>query len=409
MNKYIIKSFLALLAIAFSLSSCYKEDTQILYSRQYVIPSLTAWRDSVNNSLKELHLGLVAISKREPVTNLEYVVVNGDTVGVRMTLGKKTIYIPYGKNGRDGKDGLNGKDGKDAKPYVITMGENGHWFINGEDTGKSWRGEKGEKGDKGKDGANGKDGKDGIIGKDGKDGINGKDGKDGENGANGLTPTFGIKQGDDGHFYWTIAWPGEVEDFILDPRGNKVRADGPAGPAGPRGPIGPPGPQGDQGPNGPAGPRGPEGPQGKPGVDSPLREVTETETGYVFKVQYPNEQEKTYIIPKAKDLKIPGETSLEVYGRYKDDGRHYSVTFRTEPDATVSYQIDGGEVQTGTANSQGVLEVDIPFGAYRTLLNAWARNTKAGKDSSPTVVTWLVRPNIAPPSATVAEMVQGFE
>ena len=40
-----------------------------------------------------------------------------------------------GQDGKDGADGQNGKDGEDGKDgSVITIGDNGHWYIDGEDT-----------------------------------------------------------------------------------------------------------------------------------------------------------------------------------------------------------------------------------------------------------------------------------
>lgn len=55
-----------------------------------------------------------------------------------------------------------------GKTPVMSIGDNGNWFINGEDTGKASRGQ---------------------------DGTNGEDGKDGENGADGHTPSIEIKNG----------------------------------------------------------------------------------------------------------------------------------------------------------------------------------------------------------------------
>lgn len=72
---------------------------------------------------------------------------------------------------------LTGKPGADGHiPYI---GENGNWYINGNDTQVP------AKGKDGKDGKDGRDGKDGKDGKDGRDGIDGKDGKNGKDGANG--------------------------------------------------------------------------------------------------------------------------------------------------------------------------------------------------------------------------------
>ena len=58
-------------------------------------------------------------------------------------------------------------DGEDGS--VVTMGENGNWFIDGNDTGVSYKGEKGDKGDQGEQGPAGPQGPAGADGKDGHD------------------------------------------------------------------------------------------------------------------------------------------------------------------------------------------------------------------------------------------------
>lgn len=128
-----------------------------------------------------------------------------------------------GKDGEDGEDGEDGQDGQDGKPGTggsmpdITIGVNGNWYINGEDTGVSAKGEDGDDGDKGDDGAPGAAGqsaydlwvqevKAGNVYKNGElwdkdrtsvddfweflrgnDGEDGEDGQDGEDGLNGAT------------------------------------------------------------------------------------------------------------------------------------------------------------------------------------------------------------------------------
>lgn len=61
-----------------------------------------------------------------------------------------------------------------GKTPIITIGENGNWFIDGVDTGKPSKGE------------------DGADGADGSNGTNGEDGTDGTNGTDGKTPTIEI-------------------------------------------------------------------------------------------------------------------------------------------------------------------------------------------------------------------------
>jgi len=64
-----------------------------------------------------------------------------------------------GEPGEPGKDGTNGNDGQDGtNGYTPEIGENGNWWINGEDTGLPSRGIQGEPGNDGQDGQDGKDG-----------------------------------------------------------------------------------------------------------------------------------------------------------------------------------------------------------------------------------------------------------
>ena len=66
-------------------------------------------------------------------------------------------------------DVMNGQDGGEAA--TPTIGENGNWYINGEDTGKPSRGEDGAPGADGQDGAPGEKGDPGEPGADGADGV----------------------------------------------------------------------------------------------------------------------------------------------------------------------------------------------------------------------------------------------
>ena len=161
-------------------------------------------------------------------------------------------------------DVLNGKDGGEAATPEI--GENGNWFINGEDTGKPSRrsdGADGAKGDPGEDGApgeNGTDGKDGVSptvetsaieggthvvitdasgahefdvmngknGADGQDGAPGADGKDGADGAkgdpgdpgadgaDGFSPTVSVSNIEGGHHVVITDKDGAHEFDIMD-------------------------------------------------------------------------------------------------------------------------------------------------------------------------------------------------
>jgi len=153
------------------------------------------------------------------------VVTETITNGTRVTITDKT--------GAHTFDILNGKDGGAAA--TPTIGENGNWYINGEDTGKPSRGEQGPKGEQGPQGEPGANGKDGAEGPRGPEGPQGPAGKDGAQGP----------QGDPG------------------PQGER----GPQGPAGEDGAQGPEGPQGPKGPQGPAGADGAQGERGPAGAD----------------------------------------------------------------------------------------------------------------------------------------------
>ena len=118
------------------------------------------------------------------VSDLQTAINNGAVItdvtpitnGVKVTLSNgKSFDVTNGKDGNDGKDGAPGKDGS-----VVTIGANGNWFIDGNDTGFASKGDKGDKGDPGKDGKDGAPGKDGKDGNDGAPGAPGKDGVDGK-------------------------------------------------------------------------------------------------------------------------------------------------------------------------------------------------------------------------------------
>lgn len=173
MNKKLTNLFLGgalFAALAGTAVSCKDYDGDI--------DDLDARVEKLESTLKDLK---AQISAGAVVTGVESV-----SNGVKVTLSDgKTFTLTNGKdgangkdgvngtNGKDGKDGVNGtngKDGKDGKDgSVVTIGDNGNWFIDGVDTGKP------SKGADGKDGKDGKDGVNGTNGTDGKDGIDGKD------------------------------------------------------------------------------------------------------------------------------------------------------------------------------------------------------------------------------------------
>ncbi|MDU1906242.1 MAG: hypothetical protein E6772_15845 [Dysgonomonas sp.] len=69
--------------------------------------------------------------------------INGDDTGIPAK----------GQDGQDGSDGTNGSNGQDGSK--VTIGNNGNWFINGKDTGVPAFGQNGNDGNDGNDGQNG--------------------------------------------------------------------------------------------------------------------------------------------------------------------------------------------------------------------------------------------------------------
>ena len=118
------------------------------------IDNLTERVKKLENTVSDLQTAITngaVITDVTPITN-----------GVKVTLSnKKSFEITNGKDGNDGKDGAPGKDGS-----VVTIGANGNWFIDGNDTGFASKGDKGDPGKDGNDGAPGAPGKDGVDGKD---------------------------------------------------------------------------------------------------------------------------------------------------------------------------------------------------------------------------------------------------
>ena len=187
---------------------------------------------------------------------------NVDIYTITYTDGTTSIFnVTNGVDGTPGKDGINGEPGKDGHTPKITIGENGNWFVDNNDTNikaqgpqgpigpqgpqgdKGEQGEKGDQGDKGDKGDKGDPGKDGrsivsIVKTDTKGNIdtytitysdntvdtflvtNGEDGKPGEQGPQGIpgkdghTPTIGI---------------GENGTWIIDGVDSKIPATGPKG------------------------------------------------------------------------------------------------------------------------------------------------------------------------------------
>ena len=81
---------------------------------------------------------------------------NIDTYTITFDNGETTTFTVT--NGEDGEQGIQGEPGEDGHTPVITIGENGNWYIDGEDTGVLAEGVQGPQGEPGEDGVDGEDG-----------------------------------------------------------------------------------------------------------------------------------------------------------------------------------------------------------------------------------------------------------
>ncbi len=183
--------------------------------------------------------------------------------------------------------GLDGQDG-----HTPTIGENGNWFINGEDTGFPSRGERGEEGMPGPDGPEGPEGPQGPQGEPGLDGMDGAEGPQGPQGEPG-------PQGEQGP-------PGEPG------RDGQDGAEGPQGPAGERGEPGPQGTPGADGKRGPQGERGPAGQDVDPKALADLIDRLSRLENRMSRLPKPVE-----VVPSGKELpkNVYGKPDINVWVR----------------------------------------------------------------------------------------------
>ncbi|MDH6312619.1 hypothetical protein M2137_001394 [Parabacteroides sp. PFB2-10] len=126
--KYAVICIVSLCMASSVLTGCYRDD----------INDLQKQIDETKNELAQLRS---AINDGEVITKVEAIVG-----GIRVTTNKTTYEI---KNGTDGAKGDKGDTGAKGDAAVVEIGENGNWWINGEDTGKPSQGDKGEAGDTG--------------------------------------------------------------------------------------------------------------------------------------------------------------------------------------------------------------------------------------------------------------------
>ena len=137
--------------------------------------------DGINKTLSQIQ---TLISSGSVITDVK--TLTDGTGGVEIFLSNNKSYKIYngakgetgatgaqGEKGDKGDKGDTGAAGADGVAPVVTIGDNGNWFINGVDTGKPSRGEKGETGATGATGAQGPQGEKGEKGDKGEAGVAG--------------------------------------------------------------------------------------------------------------------------------------------------------------------------------------------------------------------------------------------
>lgn len=140
MNKQ-FKFFLTSAAIAAALVgavSCQKDYSGDINDLNSKISALSSQLQTLQDNIKS----------GEIVTNVEKI-----ANGIKVTTSKGSYEIVNGKDGVNGTNGTNGTNGKDGS--VVTIGENGNWFIDGVDQNIPAAGKNGTNGTNGIDGKNG--------------------------------------------------------------------------------------------------------------------------------------------------------------------------------------------------------------------------------------------------------------
>ena len=149
-------------------------------------------------------------------------------------------------------------------------------------------------------------------GKDGKDGSDGKNGADGKDGKDGTTPVIGIKQDADGVYYWTLNG-----EWLLNERGEKVKA------------VATDGKDGANGEDGTDGTNGADGKDGKDGITPQLK----IEDGYWY-ISYDNGNSWTQVGKATGEDGQDGSTSV-IESIFKEIKQDENSIYLTLVDGTV--------------------------------------------------------------------------
>ena len=138
------------------------------------VTSCKDYDDDIDNLQTQIDANKASIADLQKFVNEGKWVkgVESVTGGFKITFSDGQSYtVVNGKDGATGATGAQGVAGKDGS--IVTIGEDGFWYIDGKKTDVKAQGKKGEKGDKGEtgaagaQGATGKDGYSPYIGEDG--------------------------------------------------------------------------------------------------------------------------------------------------------------------------------------------------------------------------------------------------
>lgn len=135
------------------------------------VTSCKDYDDDIDNLQTQIDANKASIADLQKFVNEGKWVkgVESVTGGFKITFSDGQSYtVVNGKDGATGAQGVAGKDGS-----IVTIGEDGFWYIDGKKTDVKAQGKKGEKGDKGETGAAGAPG---AAGKDGYSPYIGEDG-----------------------------------------------------------------------------------------------------------------------------------------------------------------------------------------------------------------------------------------
>lgn len=147
------------------------------------VTSCKDYDDDIDNLQTQIDANKASIADLQKFVNEGKWVkgVESVTGGFKITFSDGQSYtVVNGKDGAKGEIGATGAQGVAGKDgSIVTIGEDGYWYIDGKKTDVKAQGKKGEKGDKGETGAAGAPGAAGAQGAAGKDGYSPYIGEDG--------------------------------------------------------------------------------------------------------------------------------------------------------------------------------------------------------------------------------------